>query len=534
MERKRSDIFTLPIRWSMEELPTDSLSPPVISTSFNETVLNSLSEEEICRRSTYGSIQSRGSCCVAGEHFMTSQNQDFVCRSLSMDSAVHVDISDLTGDVNAQYVPLSLRRCQRVIIAPYSFLLSFIGWRPWFYESLSVRSGFWRFFNYFYPAVVLTLIVCHYISQVLNCQGKYNIHIDIQPLPEPPPPPQAVDMNGNCTWGLITFSCRARYVVASKEVPSKLIQQSYCQHIIPTYVVPSFVHFLAYSYGFYHFRVVSCEQLFSLMERVFLQSHSTRGLQNSLIRNTRLFFYAAILWLLCQVGVEVLYNVTFPQTKLEFCGVYCKYVFIGIKFAGMILVQGVNVAVAINYCVQCETLILYIKFVCLRLHEKSMELKEAMHEILGVREYVSILNGNVAKMMGLCIVNFTELTILGTALLILNRVEKPDVISYRVLFPTFWFIALVAPLIQAARLTRIGSKLRQISFEMRVFGYQQCSMLELDSFVLFVGGATLRSKLFGATIRSSTVILTVGLSLFVLLTLMVVDLLSVSGFDMLF
>ncbi|GBM24790.1 hypothetical protein AVEN_122287-1 [Araneus ventricosus] len=44
----------------------------------------------------------------------------------------------------------------------------------------------------------------------------------------------------------------------------------------------------------------------------------------------------------------------------------------------------------------------------------------------------------------------------------------------------------------AARLTQTGSKLRQISFEMRVFGYQTSSMLELDSFVLFVSGATLR------------------------------------------
>ncbi|GFV31622.1 uncharacterized protein TNCV_691961 [Trichonephila clavipes] len=64
---------------------------------------------------------------------------------------------------------------------------------------------------------------------------------------------------------------------------------------------------------------------------------------------------------------------------------------------------------------------------------------------------------------------------------------------------------------------------------MRVFGYQTSSMLELDSFVLFVTGASLRSKLFGVTVRSSTVILTIGLSVFILLTLMVVDLLSVSG-----
>ncbi|PRD24043.1 UNVERIFIED_CONTAM: hypothetical protein NCL1_44816 [Trichonephila clavipes] len=60
-------------------------------------------------------------------------------------------------------------------------------------------------------------------------------------------------------------------------------------------------------------------------------------------------------------------------------GVTYKYVFLGIKFAGMVLLQGVNVAVATNYCVQCETLILYIKGICLKLHEKSLEIRSAMH-----------------------------------------------------------------------------------------------------------------------------------------------------------
>ncbi|KFM74361.1 hypothetical protein X975_10247, partial [Stegodyphus mimosarum] len=520
---------------SEPELVTDRSSPPVAASDFHDRILCSLTEEDYLRRTTYGSIQDprRSSCCVAGEHFMTSVSEDFIRRSLSMDSMVHVDISDINGEGEAPYVPLSLRKCQRTIIAPYSCLLSFIGWRPWFKESLSRRSKFWWYFNIFYPAVVIVFIISHYVLQVLNCQGKFNIHVDVEPSP-PVPTPQEVNMQGNCTWGLVTFSCRAKYIVASMDQSFRPQDSVDCQHIVPTYIVPSFVHFLAFAYGFYHFRLVECEQLYSLMERVFLQSHSTHGLQNTLVRNSRLFFASAILWLLCQTGLEVLYNFTFPQKRLEFLGLTYKYVFLGIKFAGSILVQGVNVAVSINYCVQCETLILYIKGICLRLHEKSMELKSAMHDILGVREYISLLNGNVAKMMGLCIVNFTELTILGTALLFLNKIPKGTVISYRVLFPTLWFIALIVPLIQAARLTRIGSKLRQISFEMRVFGYQACSMLELDSFVLFVNGATLRSKLFGVTIRSATVIMTLGLSVFVLLTLMVVDLLTVSGYKKFF
>ncbi|XP_054718697.1 uncharacterized protein LOC129228084 [Uloborus diversus] len=495
----------------------------------------SLTDDDFQRKSTYGSIQDerRTSCCFAGDHFLTSNSQEFVRRSLSMDSVVHVDISDINGEGDISYVPLSLRKCKKTVIAPYSFILSFIGWRPWCQDSLSRRSRFWKYFNCVYPIVVVLFIVCHYVFQVLGCQGKFNIHLDVQPS-KPPPTPKEFNMEGNCTWGLVTFACHAKYVMAAVEVAAKAQKSKYCQHIIPTYIVPSFVHFLAYAYGLYHFRLVKCEQLYSLMERVFLQTHSTHGLQNALVRNSRLFFTTAILWLLCQVGLEVLYNFTFSQTRLEILGMTYKYVFLGIKFVGMILVHAVNVAVVINYCVQCETLILYIKGVCLRLHEKSMEIKSAMHEILGVREYISSLNGSVAKMMSLCIVNFTELTVLGTALLFFNKDPRKEVLSYRVIFPLLWFIALMVPLIQAARLTRIGSKLRQISFEMRVFGYQASSMLELDSFVLFVSGATLRSKLFGFTIRSSTVIMTFGLSVFVLVTLMVVDLITVSGYSEMF
>lgn len=518
---------------SNPELATERSSPSVSEPHFRERIQTSFTEEGY-RGGTYGSIQEkRGSCCVAGEHFMTSNSREFFNGSLSMDSVVHVDISDINGEGDVSYVPLSLRKCKRTIIAPYSCLLSFIGWRPWFQESLSRRSSFWKYFNCIYPAVIMGLIITHYFFQVLNCQGKFNIHKDVQPSPTPPIP-QVVNMRGNCSWGIVTFVCHAQYVVDSIDLEMNRQVNDFCQHIIPTYVIPSFVHFLAFAYGFYHFRLVECEQLFSLMERVFLQCHTTPSLQNALIRNSRLFFIASLIWLLFQVGLEILYCISFPQKRLEIWGIQYKNVLLGIKMLSLILVQGVNVAVSINYCIQCETLILYIKGICWRLHEKSIEIKSAMHEILGVREYISLLNGNVAKMMAFGILNFAELTILGTALLFLNRNSNEKIISYRVIFPMLWFIALMVPLIQAARLTRIGSKLRQISFETRVFGYQTCSMTELDSFVLFVNGATLRSKLFGMTIRSSTVILTVGLSVFVLLTLMVVDILTVSGYTLLF
>ncbi|GIY44713.1 uncharacterized protein CDAR_26981, partial [Caerostris darwini] len=355
------------------------IAPRAPLTEFRDRMLSSLTEEDYYRRTTYGSIQEhprRTSCCVVGEHFLTSE--EVARRSLSMDSAVHIDISDLNGEGDTPSIPFSLKKCKRTIIAPYSCLLTFIGWKPWFHESLSRRSSFWKYFNCVYPVVVLALIVSNYVFQVLNCQGKFNIHRDVEPSP-PPPTPQEVNMKGNCTWGLMTFACHAKYVMATAEVLYKPAETGYCEHIVPTYIVPSFMHFLAFAYGFYHFRLVECEQLFSLMERVFLQLNCTRSLQSSLIRNSRFFFIVSLFWLLCQVGLEILYNFTFHQTRLEFLGMTYKYVFLGIKFVGMVLLHCVNVAVAINYCVQCETLILFIKGICLKLHEKSFELKSAMH-----------------------------------------------------------------------------------------------------------------------------------------------------------
>ncbi|GFT90510.1 transposable element Tcb2 transposase [Trichonephila clavipes] len=78
-------------------LATDRFSPPlstIPTVEFRDRLLASLTEEDYYRRTTYGSIQEgrhSDSCCVAGEHFLTSQ--EYARRSLRMDSAVHVDVS---------------------------------------------------------------------------------------------------------------------------------------------------------------------------------------------------------------------------------------------------------------------------------------------------------------------------------------------------------------------------------------------------------------------------------------------------------
>lgn len=43
-----------------------------------------------------------------------------------------------------------------------------------------------------------------------------------------------------------------------------------CGHIVTTYLLPSLMHLIAYVIGFIYFRINENEQLYALMEKVFL------------------------------------------------------------------------------------------------------------------------------------------------------------------------------------------------------------------------------------------------------------------------
>ncbi len=48
-----------------------------------------------------------------------------------------------------------------------------------------------------------------------------------------------------------------------------------CEHVVTTYILPSAFHFIAYLLGFFYFRINENEQLYALMEKVFLAVNQT-------------------------------------------------------------------------------------------------------------------------------------------------------------------------------------------------------------------------------------------------------------------
>lgn len=79
----------------------------------------------------------------------------------------------------------------------------------------------------------------------------------------------------------------------SDSMPSFILRPSTnmaCQHIVTTYVIPNFLHFTAYLMGFWYFRIQENEQLYALMEKVFLHATPLQGRmvsQSNMIRRMR-------------------------------------------------------------------------------------------------------------------------------------------------------------------------------------------------------------------------------------------------------
>jgi hypothetical protein len=59
-----------------------------------------------------------------------------------------------------------------------------------------------------------------------------------------------------------------------------------CGHVITTYILPSILHLASFIMGFVYFRINENEQLYALMEKVFLSSMKLVS-QNRVIRRLK-------------------------------------------------------------------------------------------------------------------------------------------------------------------------------------------------------------------------------------------------------
>ncbi|KAL4220209.1 hypothetical protein ACF0H5_020617 [Mactra antiquata] len=453
----------------------------------------------------------------------------------STSSALRVEIADVDGDDSLHLTTIHLRECKRQVLRPYWKLLMFIGWRGFGREYVNSGGKGWKFLNTLYPIFIILMLIYTYGYEIIACQWKLNVTKDTQQSITTTTPVLPV-INHTTSGSFPIFSMGPAIIdVTSKNLStSQTTVPLACDHIVTTYVVPNVLHFVAFLLGMYHFRVQESEQLYALMESVFLQASNNRSAsQKRMLRNMRSSFIVGAIWVLLTLGMQGLYEWAFDFPKLAFfikTGPVLHWVLFGVELFGILIVNSIFVAVVTNYFTQCEMILFYVKGIAFRLQEKSVDLKTAMKNILSVRHNLSVLNGPIAKMTALVSVIFAELTILGVSILVLNKNNHYKVWLYRSIFPIMWFAIAAIPLMQAARVNSVCNRFKKIALETRVFGYKGSSLLELDSFLNFISHTRLRAKLFHVPILPSYIISLVVLALFIVLILLQTSIIGTDHF----
>lgn len=118
-------------------------------------------------------------------------------------------------------------------------------------------------------------------------------------------------------------------------------QKDVCGHIVTTYILPSLMHLIAYILGFFYFRINENEQLYALMEKVFLAVNQKfkKDSQDKVIRTLkqfeialhfsqkikfiivtifRIFIIMGVLWVVFAMSIHILFKATFGLKKAIF------------------------------------------------------------------------------------------------------------------------------------------------------------------------------------------------------------------------
>lgn len=461
----------------------------------------------------------------SGEHQELQHASDMSGESCT--SAIRVDIADFDGEDSLNLTTTTLRRCKQQVLRPYWKLLMLIGWRGFGRESVNSGHKGWYTLNIIYPLFIVCLLWYVYVYEIVACQWKLNLKKDTMQRVLPTTTVSMTTQSDNVTKSVLPFATFSPAGIIEQNLShsSSNLPPEACEHIITTYVIPNILHFVAFVMGFVHYRIQENEQLYAIMERVFLQAtplSNRASSQHRMIKKLRMFQILGAVWVFSTLVLQALYEWAFDFPKLIFfqsTGKTVHWVLFCIELLGILVLNSVSLAVVANYVTQCEMMLFYIRGLALRLQEKSSDLRNAMKDVLSVRQNLSVLNGPIARMTSLICIIFCELTIIGISILVLNKKDELKIWIYRTLFPILFLVMLCFPLFQAARVNSVCSRIIKIALEMRVFGYKGSSQLDLDSFMNFVANTKLRAKLFHIPIMPAYLITIIVLSCLVLLIL---------------
>lgn len=478
----------------------------------------------------------------------------FASSMTNSSDAVRIEICDIEDGCQAETTAL-LRKCQSKVLGPYSKILTFVGWQAFGRDSPYSSSCWYKFLNFFYTLFLIAVQLYSMTYVVVSCSGRLQedwseakpagiwtgppIHFTTgvtkaggnETTPTTPIPTTlnttiSVLTSTNSSHPSLRFASFDSVPILPVSRESESMDQVLrdpCRHLVSLYILPCIIHSICYVIGCAYFRWLGQnEQMQSLSQKVFIQGVSSgmnassfwkRNLSGTIFR-VRLFLYFGIAWVCMTLVMKILFYWTYGLEANKVMAVLdnqiVSYVLFVAEIAGGIVVNVVRAVVVVTYAMQIEMIVCFLQSLRVSLQERSIELRTAMQSIVEIREHIRRLNAAISWMLGLCILTFVVYLSYGLIVVLNPYITPPSYYDaqrksmfyfYHWYYPTVWLIIVMLPFIQASRITVWGNRLKQVSYEIRVFGYKSLTQLDLDFFIQFLNSANLRATICAIPIR---------------------------------
>jgi hypothetical protein len=210
------------------------------------------------------------------------------------------------------------------------------------------------------------------------------------------------------------------------------------------------------------------------------------------------------------------------------------YVLIVLMVIGFLAMDMVYVAVAVNYCAQCELLIFLIRGLNERIEEKSIPLQQAIRDYHSAGNYIDGLGRQLAIAMSLVeLVFITQAIVAFVSLYDVKENTTGETTESLffvagVMYVVLWSAMTLIAFVQASRLNSACNDTIKASLDVRLFGYQDASQSEIDSYIMYMTshGRLRAARLFRVPVYSGYLWGFVALLFMTLLVLTEVDVLS--------
>ena len=393
------------------------------------------------------------------------------------------------------------------ILRPYSAILKFLGMRA-FRGEFCIH----KLMSVIWPILLFCCLISGYVINYEICQR------------DEPTPASSVSQHNNMKNICVNASL------------SYLYMDSLCDSTLDS-VLPSIIHFIAFSFTFWIFRVKRSEQVEALVQKCFVTSFfgtNTEAHKRHLNRKLKiysLYGVLSLLGLLIMTLINSYFGKTlvlsrcmdpYPLTNLE------KY-FTGVGYAiPMFLMHVTYFPILINYIMQSRLIGFLIKEMRETLREKRTTLKVIMQESHDTSTFVHKMNhesspavslmlfylfygffidlrvimsksakaGSLSKLWNSgsdCYDHYTEEECeVVTEIMQYGRISLVSMVVKHIILGLLVFILIF----EGCRVNMYFRQLINQAMETRVFGFKTACFHELDSFHYYVKSLRMRAKLF--------------------------------------